>query len=748
MTQGDTGGASRSTVADTSSARRIRAFGIGYLRRYALAGFVSGTTIGVAIGSAVASLPGALLGGAVGATCGTLTGVSLNAQRPSDKQGGGEDFHVNGDATDPNTTDEEGLTELMRAVLAADFERVKRLLKNGFVDLTTANAKDNMTPFLYACSGGHESIARLLYEAKRPNKTDMFRALMSAVEKRHAHIVSWLITSCGVDLSESDASGKTALMLASAEGCCEIIRLLIDEGAAIGTARMQPEDRRNRMTAFAYACANGHTDAAQLLHAKSSARKGCALEERKEERAHLLAVANNHPETVRWLSEVYLAGTRRKGKLLPAMLATAIRYERTDILKILLSSAQDPDLAISCTDTNGSTLFTRAASLGYTEAIRLFLRINPTLGGPHTKSGLGWSPLMLASREGYTDTAELLSDFGASVHVTDHQGRTALDIAVEKGHIEIVRLFLHRGANVNRTLSPSRNTPVIVAAGKGYTEIVRLLHYHGADLKRDGYGGRTALHCAEANGHVRTVQLIEELLAKDPVDRKGAEELREAGRCGNVEAIEKGLANKDIDVNAADPKTRQTTLMLAAENGHTEVVRRLLGAPGIDVARADQSGNTALMSAAKGGREEVVKLLVLIDSGASLLRRNNRQWTALMYAISVGHETIVELLLSEIRNMRDVSCGSSDAGILGITPLVMEIGSMEIGSMEIGSKVGMGLDDMDEMLTRAIAEKCGDSVRLLVVLFGKAFNQERRKRVASFALQYNIPGKNMSMVGI
>ncbi|MCY3974400.1 MAG: ankyrin repeat domain-containing protein [Simkaniaceae bacterium] len=829
---------------DTPSASRIQTFSFGYFGRYALAGFVSGMVTGATIGKvvtllpgtqvkatigkviallpgtpvgataekivaylsatplgttiekAVTHLPGTWMGAVVGATCGTVVGIVLSiALGCRAGQRGRESCtqHEPGErnATDPDATDEDNPTELMRAVIATDFGGVETLVKDGSVDLTSVNAKDGMTAFLYACRDGSEAIARLLYEAKKPSKADVQRALVLVAEKGYENMITWLITSCKANASLPDDSGKTALMSASGGGHCDVIRWLIGKGV--------PVDRANRKdknaTALAYACANGHTDAAQLLLAACTAQKhrpkmggaftraarnghveamqwliGCCegadllqaygeealvaasiggstevvewllqrkvpveddtraffhacqnghievakllyrcnprlvetAESARGDTALILAAQAGHGEILRWL--ITTCGVdmlRGNDKGLSALMYVAI-HGYTSIAEELLSLAENPILAINQRDEYGYTSFSCAAFNGRTEIVRLFLRTDPTLAGLRQQTRKGFTALDLASQEGYTDVVKLLLDAGSPVNEVDisFQGQTALCTAVCLGHVETARLLIHRGARVGPSQRRGETqVPMHMAARYGHTEAVELLHAYGAGIER------AVLDRAVASKNKHTVKRVKELLAAGPVDGTRAEELREAGRCGNVEAVEETLShNEGVDVDAADPDTGKTTLILAAENGHTKVVQRLLdSSPGVDVTRSDAEGHTALMLATKGGYKEIVKLLVDADID-TLLRRSYTGWTALMYAILRGDREITELLLSKIRSMQSASRGSSRTDFSGVTPVMMEI----------GSRIGMSKDDMNEMLMYAVKEGCADAVRLLI----------------------------------
>jgi ankyrin repeat protein len=111
---------------------------------------------------------------------------------------------------------------------------------------------------------------------------------------------------------------------------------------------------------------------------------------------------------------------------------------------------------------------------------------------------------------------------------------------------------------------------------------------------------------------------------------------------GDLATIEAGLAG-GVDVESATAEG-STALMLAAFNGHTDVVDTLLE-HGSSVNQRDGIGRTALMYASSGPYADTVKLLV--DKGAEVnLVDEHEKWTALMFAGGEGLTEVIEVLLS------------------------------------------------------------------------------------------------------
>lgn len=63
----------------------------------------------------------------------------------------------------------------------------------------------------------------------------------------------------------------------------------------------------------------------------------------------------------------------------------------------------------------------------------------------------GDTPLILASRIGFAEGADVLLARGAQVDRTNRRGETALIIAVQQRNLPLVRLLSERGANPDRT---------------------------------------------------------------------------------------------------------------------------------------------------------------------------------------------------------------------------------------------------------------------------------------------------------
>jgi hypothetical protein len=107
-----------------------------------------------------------------------------------------------------------------------------------------------------------------------------------------------------------------------------------------------------------------------------------------------------------------------------------------------------------------------------------------------------------AARKGDVAAVKAFLDKGVDVNAKTHYGATALAYACDKGHTELVRLLLERGANPNVRDTFYNATPMSWAAPKGHTEIVKLLIEKGSTEKG------AALELGVEKGSVELVKLV------------------------------------------------------------------------------------------------------------------------------------------------------------------------------------------------------------------------------------------------
>jgi len=117
--------------------------------------------------------------------------------------------------------------------------------------------------------------------------------------------------------------------------------------------------------------------------------------------------------------------------------------------------------------------------------------------------------LIYAIESNRLDIIKLLIDAGADINI-EVGNNTALMNASERGRIEIVKFLINAGANVN--LQTNNNwTALMIASWTGYIEIVKLLIEAGANVNLQNDYNETALTLASNRGHIEIVKLLKNI---------------------------------------------------------------------------------------------------------------------------------------------------------------------------------------------------------------------------------------------
>ena len=236
-------------------------------------------------------------------------------------------------------------------------------------------------------------------------------------------------------------------------------------------------------------------------------------------------------------------------------------------------------------------------------------------------------------RRGLTKEVEWLFTNGkATARDINVFGITALHIAAKVGHLELVQLLLHEGADVNAQ-DEDGESPLHAAltTDNNYT-VARVLIENGADLANRAADGKTPLHSLFNN-------TVSEILTKDhwiePVspDSEGlsiTHFLAWSSRT-QLEVFQHGRKYDETDLWAVDSLGR-TCLHLAASRGNLDVLTCLLQRASLsEVNRRDFQGLPPLHYATQSSRAvEVID--ILIASNCSIDAVDNLGQTALHWA--------------------------------------------------------------------------------------------------------------------
>lgn len=237
-----------------------------------------------------------------------------------------------------------------------------------------------------------------------------------------------------------------------------------------------------------------------------------------------------------------------EGSMLPfQVLENAFEYNRGDWAADLLDRYSIDNL-----NDKDEPVITAAARYGNKAIFEKLIAHGVDINAmTHVKTSAVWRALSFQNFEGVHALLEL------GFNMKSYSGGKALRTAAWDGELEMVRLFVEHGSDVNFNgadqVFPYCTTPVQMAASRNHFEIVKYLVEHGADVTmKDKYGNRAFL---EAKRHKNT-EMMEYIKQFEPSiwhesDKRGAE-LKKMGMPSDIIKW-LGTENRRIDLPVTCP---------------------------------------------------------------------------------------------------------------------------------------------------------------------------------------------------
>jgi ankyrin repeat protein len=187
---------------------------------------------------------------------------------------------------------------------------------------------------------------------------------------------------------------------------------------------------------------------------------------------------------------------------------------------------------------------------------------------------------------------------------------SSLSLACDRGNLEIVKLLVENGTDVDRGLISG--TPLMIASYNGHIEIVRYLLDKGSDVHAKSENGKTCMTHAIEQQHINVIRLLYDRKYLFPDNNTDFNTACSVGNCDIAELI---LGKGGGYVTAK-------SLALAISHGSIALIRYILMSWVGDVSRDGllnverQKGIPLLFHAILSDSLEMVKLLV--ECGANL----------------------------------------------------------------------------------------------------------------------------------
>ena len=291
--------------------------------------------------------------------------------------------------------------------------------------------------------------------------------------------------------------------------------------------------------------------------------------------------------------------------------ADAVMQGNKDAVRALLKDGADVNTALG----DGMTALHYAASKHDLEMAKILLYAGANVKAT-TRIG-GYTPLLIASRDGDAPMIETLLASGADANSATTNGTTALMLASAAGHVDAVKALLAKNANINAKESVKGETPIAFAAAFGRADVIRELAARGADVNL-----RTRVQDLSAFAKEELERLIAERQQQgggtrgrgEPAETKETKDTKPA-----ADASKAAVESKDAKPVAA---TGQTTEAQRGRGGRGRGVDPTKQVPGLERQYnytelvGYWGGLSPLHLAARQGHVDAVKALV--DAGADL----------------------------------------------------------------------------------------------------------------------------------
>lgn len=272
------------------------------------------------------------------------------------------------------------------------------------------------------------------------------------------------------------------------------------------------------------------------------------------------------------------------------------------------------------------TSLLQAAKTGNNELTKLLLEFKINID--HQDEGSRCTALMLASEGGHKEVVHTLVSAGANINIQSQNGWTALLIASQMNFVAIVNELLLAQADINKQRD-NGETPLMLACRRGHVEVVKLLLEFRADPFTVSENEDTAMSLAIQQN---CGKIVDTLLDSFPNSYDYETLLLSACRYGHSGIILALIVKLPLTL----PPEKLQLFILCTDGNQTSVANHI-SSYNIDVNCTLVKGITPLMIASACGHTGSVE--VLLQLGANVNSTDNEGLTALVYA-GLGEKSI------------------------------------------------------------------------------------------------------------
>ena len=570
---------------------------------------------------------------------------------------------------DKNCQDKFGRTALMAAVESGNNDIVENLLDHGAV--ASSRSMSGISAFEIALVSDNSEIAEKLAGILNDDSKDHMgnTPLILACRYSKIHLVQLIMQTISKDnINHQNHLGMSPLLACCMCDNCDLTEYLLNNGADIEMTT------KNNLNAYQIAylnrshgvvklleghftatllrnllngivvpsCALGETEMLKELH-----QKGCDIKRASSSGIRPLMMASFHgnKEMVKYLiqNDAVIDGRNRHGL---SALAYAIEGDHHDIVDYLIGH----DANINLLDSSGRTLCHIIAQDRNIKLLRKVAQLGIDINRKDNNNG--FTPLILASKNGWLDVVQVLVELGADTTKKCRNDHDALAYASMGNHsdikciltnqvpIIIPHLYVKRKSNLG-PLFQRTNQLFFNACISGNLEKLNQEYTKGFSVNSYSKEGLTAMHYASYHGQKDVVKwLIDRGAIVNSFGMGHVTPLMVACACGH-DGIVKTLTKHKCLLNCkADIQNR--ALHYAIRN--TNILEHLLALDAV-VDTVTYEGTSALSDACLTGNLKAAKLLV--QYGADINKRDTLGRTPLTACARNGHVEVAQFLVEQ-----------------------------------------------------------------------------------------------------
>lgn len=344
--------------------------------------------------------------------------------------------------------------------------------------------------------------------------------------------------------------------------------------------------------------------------------------------------------------------------------------------------------------------FFDAVRTGNIKTVKALLSVydNPNVDITGISNKKPTTPLRMAIRAGNVEMVKILIQAGANVDLMDERGITPLISAICHKKLEIASILLENGADPNKICfycyTPLTYVLERVCQNMRLAiDFIEILLSFGADTRlRDG-AGREPYGYATEHRHNGIIEIM------DTVEQNLISSLIFTVRSGNIRAVESLLFNSRVNFAAIPCREVMPPLVIAVKQNKLKIMKMLLRA-NFDPNSYFDGIHKIIHEAVKRQNKEMVKML--LDYGADVndiafQGHMGYEATPLGLAIENGNIEIIRLLLDHGANPNSVE--SRNVGGCRTTPLKLALTSENIRIIRLLFDYGANFTSYSGMYT-------------------------------------------------